>query len=589
MGFLFLRFMGIGIGAKSVIFENDLGLINKISRRWLHILLLLFWVVIGTGLRFTLLEDKPPWSDEFATLVFSLGNSFRIVPLDQVISIDTLFQPLLQNSGIAINSVVHNLTTESNHPPVYFVLNHLWLKLFPSSNGLVSLGAARALTALLGVATIPAIFALGLFAFKSFFIAQFSAALMAVSPYGIYLAQETRHYTLTILWVIASLGCLIRAVRCVKNQTHLPFWVALSWVVVNALGIASHYFFALAVVAEGLVILRFWLSDFFRKTSRQFSIPFSQCWLKIYAVALGTLISGLVWLPVLRNVSDSSLTGWVQRESLFGNLFAPASRIFVTLITMFCMLPVEEQSLPIQIGAGLGMLVFIVWLIFLLIRGIKEQLTEPIFSLSWQVLGGFVLSAIAVILGVSYAMGADLTLAARYQFFYFPGVILLVAGALKPFWDLGKVNQNKVAIIWLVGFLGGMIVALHLAYLKPDRPDLVAEDMIKNYQETKVPVLIANVHKTHEQTGEIMGIVWELKRRAGTSSLLESTKVILVDKNEAQTPTQILDQTLSKMQRPLDLWTVNFSAAVEAEKQNCKSEEKSRNVAGYKYRLYHCR
>jgi len=65
--------------------------------RWFHFLLLLVWLAIGTGLRFTHLTSKPPWTDEFATLVFSLGNSFRTVPLEQAITLNTLLMPLRPN------------------------------------------------------------------------------------------------------------------------------------------------------------------------------------------------------------------------------------------------------------------------------------------------------------------------------------------------------------------------------------------------------------------------------------------------------------------------------------------------------------
>lgn len=170
------------------------------NSRWVHFLLLLVWLAIGTGLRFTNLESKPPWTDEFATLVFSLGNSFRTVPLEQAIALDTLLMPLQPHTETPLTAVIHNLMAESTHPPVYFVLSHLWMKLFPLEDGLVSLWAARSLSVTLGVASIPAIFGLGWLAFRSRLVGQIAAASMAVSPYGIYLAQEARHYTLAILY-----------------------------------------------------------------------------------------------------------------------------------------------------------------------------------------------------------------------------------------------------------------------------------------------------------------------------------------------------------------------------------------------------
>ncbi len=60
----------------------------------IHWGLLLLWIILGAGLRFTNLELKPPWADEWATLVFSLGNSFKTIPLEQIISLDTLLQLL---------------------------------------------------------------------------------------------------------------------------------------------------------------------------------------------------------------------------------------------------------------------------------------------------------------------------------------------------------------------------------------------------------------------------------------------------------------------------------------------------------------
>ena len=170
---------------------------------------LLLWIVVGSVLRFYNLEGKTVWSDEWSTIVFSLGHSFRDIPLDTVIDLPTLLEPLrIGNSHNARDAIAH-LMAESTHPPLYFVLSHWWLKLFANDGSLVSIWQARSLSAIFGVVSIPAMFGLGWLVFESLLAAQIAAALMAVSPYGIYLAQEARHYTLAILWVIASLACWI--------------------------------------------------------------------------------------------------------------------------------------------------------------------------------------------------------------------------------------------------------------------------------------------------------------------------------------------------------------------------------------------
>ena len=224
-------------------------------------LLLLLWIAIGTTLRFTNLTQKSPWTDEFATMVFSLGNSFHSIPLNQAISIDTLLQPLQSQSGVGAGEVFHYLLTEDHHPPLYFMLFHWWIELFPNSGEYISLWAVRSLPALFGVASIPAIYGLGLLAFRSQLIAQIAGAMMAVSPYSIYLAQEARHYTLAILWVIASLSCLVVAIQDLKRRNILPIWLVIAWVMVNSLGMATHYFFSLTLCAEAIVLVRFWLLE----------------------------------------------------------------------------------------------------------------------------------------------------------------------------------------------------------------------------------------------------------------------------------------------------------------------------------------
>jgi uncharacterized membrane protein len=82
----------------------------------------LLWVAVGISLRLMRLTAKTPWTDEFATIVFSLGHSFRTVPLDQAISIDVLLKPIQPDPSTGIGDVIHYLLKQSNHPPLYFVL-----------------------------------------------------------------------------------------------------------------------------------------------------------------------------------------------------------------------------------------------------------------------------------------------------------------------------------------------------------------------------------------------------------------------------------------------------------------------------------
>ncbi|MBD2039856.1 glycosyltransferase family 39 protein [Microcoleus sp. FACHB-672] len=590
--------------------QNESLKLKKNRDFWLHLLLLLLWIAIGAGLRFTHLASKNPSTIELATLIFSLGNSVQTVPVEQAITLDKLLQPLQPAPILGIREVIHNLMTESTHPPIYFALSHWWLKLFPANDGLVSLWAGRALSALFGVVSIPAMFGFGWLAFRSRLVGQIAAAMMAVSPYGIYLAQEARHYTLTILLIIASLCCLVVATRIIQNKIVLPAPIVLIWVVVNSLGIAVHYFFVLTLAAEALVLLKFWLADwqFAKKKSEGENSPspfLSKSWWRIYGTAAGTLIGCLVWLPALKGASDSELTKWIYEGNPLSDFFAPIARLVAWLITMLSLLPVEGQSLPITVASSLLLGIFILWAVTIFIRGTRRQMQQPAIRLSLQVLGGFILAAIFIILCVTYIVGADVTLAARYHFFYFPAVIVFLAASLAVYWDhsptegrgIGTFSlipfsfmggKKTVSIILLMGLIGSLTVVSNLGFQKSKRADLLVPII---QQTSQVPVLIAMVHKTHAETRALMVLALEFKRNKGLlKTAKNSPQFLLTHKDDDSQPaTDTLSRTLSQMPRPLDLWAVNFNAPIGAESQNCVLDSKSKpKVTGYKYRLYHC-
>lgn len=555
-----------------------------------HLLLLLIWIAWGAIIRFSNLTLKAPWSDEWATLVFSNAQSFNNIPLNRAIDLDTLLLPLQYQPQINLWGVVSNLTNESTHPPVYFLLTHLWLKLFPGET--ISLWGARALPALFGVASVPAIFYLTYLAFRSAKIAQIAAALMAFSPYGIYIAQDARHYTLPVLLIIGSLCCLVVAARSIIAQQKLSVWVAATWGIINILGIAVHYFFTLALCAEGLVVLALWLRDL---KGEQYPVKFlrySQYWYGVYWVALGTLLGGLIWLPAWSSIPDNNLTDWVTRSNSFANFLEPVLRLLAWIMTMFLMLPVEGQSLWVIILVIGAIATFWAWAIPICWRGIIIQLEPGNNAFGIKLFGGVFLGAIALILFLTYAVGMDLTLVARYQFIYFPTAIILLAASLG-YKSKKRFFNSTFAIFLIAAFLGALTVTTNLGYQKPDRPDLVVPVMAEteNFINNSVPILIATVQKNHEQTGEILGLAWEFKKLQKSANYPINSPWFLLARKEgnSEVATATLHETISKFPRPFDLWAVNFAAPVEAEKVNCFVDDDSRKkVPGYSYKRYRC-
>ncbi|HBL13534.1 MAG TPA: glycosyltransferase, partial [Cyanobacteria bacterium UBA11162] len=354
---------------------------------------------------------------------------------------------------------------------------------------------------------------------------------------------------------------------------------------------------------------------------------------RIYIVIVATCVAGLLWLPVWQNNHDPQMMQWIQTsDRTFITWIAPIFQALAAWITMISLLPVEASSLLIVILSGLIMICFFFWAIPIFYRGLKSQLKNSQTCLPTSLLGGFVLGAISLFFAITYILGTDLTRGARYNFLYFPGVIVLVAAALKLSWNTDKNHNSKppivvppnllesisvseqnaiqnsklfnhfpfqtsgkraVAVIWIMGFVSGITVVSNLGYQKYYRPDLLVP-IIQNV--SSVPVLMATTHNTLVQTGEMMGLGWEFKRSAKSKLSQKNPQFLLAHQDEEECEkidcpaSKILQQTLSQLPRPLDVWLVNFKAPV-VDPLNCFAEDISEyptSVDGYHTKLYHC-
>lgn len=579
-------------------------LTSNSNRLWFHGALLGLWMVVGSVLRFTNLTLKPLWTDEFSTIVFSLGNSFLTIPTDQVISLNQLLEPMRPIAGATVGSVVHNLLSESNHPPLYFVLTHLWLKLFPTVDGYVSIWGVRSLSALFGVMAIPACFWLAWVAFRNLTISHLSAYFMAASPFGIYLAQEARHYTLAVLWIIASIGCLIIAVRALVNQKPLPVRVMLAWVVINGLGIATHYFFILTLLSETAVLLYLLL----RQLQHSTFVWHALSWGRVGIAMGGTIATGLVWIPFLYGIQDSKLTEWLYRDGSGLAFLNPILESLAGWSTMLYMLPIQAPETWIVQASAIATILVCFWIIPKFQRGLQQVSSDPIRRLSIQVLGTFVLSAIAIFLGITYFLGMDLPSTFRYNFVYFPGIILLLGAGLSVGWSTQNSQKQDrsrlkrflfgssrltVIAIAILGLLGSVVVVTNLGYQKPNRPDTVAESI---WEDPSDRVLLAIAHTTHGQTGRMMGVAWDLKNHPDFPKKLRKQPKFLLSHDVEGTYSGLdtLKRILSKPRRTTTLWLLNFPPPVGVDRrdlltdQKCRTRSELYGVDGYRYQQYKC-
>jgi len=100
---------------------------------------------------------------------------------------------------------------------------------------------------------------------------------------------------------------------------------------------------------------------------------------------------------------------WQFPQRLAGKV----ARVLAWTITMLSLLPVEGTTRPIVL-AWFGIGDFVLWALSIFIHGLRIQLGRPSTRRN-QVLGGFILASIALFFGITYGLGADLTIAARYH------------------------------------------------------------------------------------------------------------------------------------------------------------------------------
>jgi uncharacterized membrane protein len=556
------------------------------DRLWIHLILLAGWVGVGLALRLWQLPLKTLWADEFSTIVFSLGHGYQAIPLDQWLTTDRLLAPTQVNSLGSLQALMQRLSQESNHPPLYFVLTHFWLRLFSSEGGYVSILGVRSLSAVAGALAIPAMYALGWVAFQSRRVAHWAAVMMAVSPFGVYLAQEARHYTLAVVWIILSLCCLAIAIRRLYQQTPIANWLVLAWVGINGLGIATHYFVVLALIAEALVLAGVAIALLRQSTKKS-----GPNWRRIGVAIAGTIVTGAVWLPWLlsNDAQNDELTRWIYQEGWAGlGILSPLVQLVASWVSMVVLLPIQKVPGLVARLAGITLVGITVALAIAVYRGGAHYWRSD-SRLAMQTLGGFWVAAIATVLLITYGVGIDLTQVFRYNFFYFPAVVMVVAASLAMLWQKSPrpLLRGLLLGVVMVGFVGSLTVASDLGFRKVHRPDRVAGAIAAN---SDAPVAVAISHQTHGQTGRLMAIAWELRSYPSVVNpvfFLDHQNCTLSGEQNCSRPSPVLQAAIGQLPQPVDLWLINYEGQANLRQQGC-TYDKTRRVDGYKYQLYHC-
>lgn len=173
----------------------------------------LFFTLIGFGLRLQKLDFQPLWGDEGWSIYFA------VQPLPQLLA----------------------LTAIDIHPPLYYILLKTWL-------AIAGIGAeeARFFSVMAGTLLIPVVGVLGrrLFGRR---VGMVAAATTAIMPLAVYYSQEVRMYGLVTLLGAMSVYFFVR------SRQLAAFW-RIGYVVVTAATLYTMYYAAFVVLFQALYI-----------------------------------------------------------------------------------------------------------------------------------------------------------------------------------------------------------------------------------------------------------------------------------------------------------------------------------------------
>jgi 4-amino-4-deoxy-L-arabinose transferase-like glycosyltransferase len=223
-------------------------------------------VLLGLGLRLLWIDAKSLWYDEAASLYFA---------------------------GQPLPDLVRLTIVRDTPPPLYYLTLHGWMRLFGDG-----VAAVRGLSALAGVLCLPLLYLLAR-ALTDRATALAATALLAVSPFHIWYAQETRMYALLTLTGLASTLALVRLIQ----QPGWGRWFI--YVAATGAMLWVHYLALFTLVAQALVLLAL--------TWRGQPAAGARRWL--WTAAPAAALTLLPWMPAFAIQSQTYGRFWIPLAS----------------------------------------------------------------------------------------------------------------------------------------------------------------------------------------------------------------------------------------------------------------------------------
>ncbi|WP_334772299.1 glycosyltransferase family 39 protein [Nostoc sp.] len=392
-------------------------------------------LLLGIFFRFTHLEYKVYWYDDAITSLRASGYTEEEVVQHfsgkSIVSVKELQRYQHPDGTRSVIDVVESLAKEDpQHPPLYYGLANFWFQSIGSSVAL-----ARLLPALLSLLVFPCTYWLcqelfvetGIFASK--LPTWLTIGLIAISPFHVLYAQESRQYSLWIVTTLLSTAALLWAIR-IKTR--------ISWGIYTLTLVINLYTFLLAglvAIAHGLyvmIIYRFRHQNILKNylVASLLGFMIFLPWVWVAMVNQSQAKKGLNW-TFIHSLNILELKDiWIQH---LGRIFFDINqepwdfyvhRVLLVLIVyaFYCLC----RQTPIS-----------VWLLIILLAGVTTlplMVPDLIFGGMRSVQARYIIpSLLAVQLAIAYLLGINLanpSLRYWHQKFWQLLLVILVSGSI---------------------------------------------------------------------------------------------------------------------------------------------------------------
>jgi uncharacterized membrane protein len=451
-------------------------------------------LIAAASVRFWRLDVPPAWLDEAVTALIAAGRGPDRLPVGTVLPlarIGDVFSPQVDATAGDALAVFRDPRVQDLHPPTFHLMSNAALRagIWPHAS---LVGRVRALAAAIGLLAVAAMYLAARQAFDRA-TALLASALAAVSPYPLMLSREARNYSLAMLLVTLSLAAALALARRMDRRTPARGWW-LAWIAFSAAGLYVHNFVLFAWVAQSAVLM-------FIGLRAKFAIR------PLLASVGAVAVLFAPWVRTLLAQQASTEQQWLRFELSGHSVTDVPYRLASTVQTML-LGKAWDAGDAVYATSRVAALIMFVAIIVVVARAFRAAPHDSAEARTARLLAALVAITLLEYFAATVAQQKDFSAEPRYQFSYYPPLVLMIA------WAFAQLRREAAGALVAVALLNGVMVDLDVESWKGSD----ATPVIARFLAAAPPTLIvAGVGSFNEVV--IHATLWnEFIRRAGSEN-----------------------------------------------------------------------